>query len=80
MNSTKWFFTAIGYQCGFAYLIALIVFQLGSFAQTGSFGVGTAVALAIAAWLIYLLVRPSKYEGLDLGVSAVAARAAKTAA
>jgi ferrous iron transport protein B len=75
MNSTKWFFTAIGYQCGFAYLIAFIVFQLGSLAQGGQFGVGTAVAIAALAGFIYMLVRPSKYEGLDIGTSAVAARA-----
>ncbi|MDR1496588.1 MAG: ferrous iron transport protein B [Clostridiales Family XIII bacterium] len=75
MNSAKWFFTAIGYQCGFAYLIALIIFQIGFFAQTGSFGVGTAVALALVAWFVYLLARPSKYEGAELGVSAVTARA-----
>jgi ferrous iron transport protein B len=76
MNSRKWFFTAIGYQCGFAYLISLIVFQIGSLLGTGSFGVGTVVALAVIAWFVYLLARPSKYEGLDLGTSAVAAQQA----
>jgi ferrous iron transport protein B len=73
MNSTKWFFTAIGYQCGFAYLISLIVFQIGSFVQSGSFGVGTAVAIVIIIGLIYMIARRNKYEGMELGMRSVAA-------
>jgi ferrous iron transport protein B len=73
MNNSKWFWTAIGYQCGFAYLIALFVYQIGFWAQTGQFGVGTAIAIALIIGFVYLLVRPSKYEGMDLGTRAVAA-------
>ncbi|MDR1042995.1 MAG: ferrous iron transporter B, partial [Clostridiales Family XIII bacterium] len=75
MNSRKWFFTAIGYQCGFAYVVSLVFFQLGSFAQTGRFGVGTAVAVIIVAAFVYLLARPNKYEGLEQSMSISAAEA-----
>ena len=59
MNSTKWFWIAIGYQCGFAYLVGLVVNQIGSmFAGNGNI-FGFIVALAIVAVFIYLLVRPN---------------------
>jgi ferrous iron transport protein B len=73
MNSNKWFFTAIGYQCGFAYLVSLVFFQIGSFVQTGSFGAGTAVAIAIIAGFVYMIARPNKYEGIEQGMSISAA-------
>ena len=60
MNNTKWFWIAIGYQCGFAYVCSLIVYQLGSLFNGGSFGFGTIVGLIFLIGLIYLLVRPSK--------------------
>ena len=60
MNNTKWFWIAIGYQCGFAYVCSLIVYQLGSLVNGGSFGFGTIVGLILLIGLIYLLVRPSK--------------------
>ena len=60
MNNTKWFWIAIGYQCGFAYVCSLIVYQLGSLANGGSFGFGTVVGFILLIGLIYLLVRPSK--------------------
>ena len=60
MNNTKWFWIAIGYQCGFAYVCSLIVYQLGSLFNGGSFGFGTIVGLILLIGLIYLLVRPSK--------------------
>ena len=58
MNSAKWTWFAIGYQCGFAYVVALIIYQLGSL--LGGYGnvLGTIVALLLIAALIYLLVRP----------------------
>ncbi len=58
MNSAKWTWFAIGYQCGFAYVVALIIYQLGSL--LGGYGnvLGTIVALLLMAALIYLLVRP----------------------
>ena len=60
MNNTKWFWIAIGYQCGFAYICSLIVYQLGSLFNGGSFGFGTIVGFILLIVLIYLLVRPSK--------------------
>ena len=60
MNNRKWLWFAIGYQCGFAYVISLIIYQLGS-AVTGNINIlGTIVALVLLAGLIYLLVRPAK--------------------
>ena len=60
MNNTKWFWIAIGYQCGFAYVCSLIVYQLSSLFNGGSFGFGTIVGFILLIGLIYLLVRPSK--------------------
>lgn len=60
MNNTKWFWIAIGYQCGFAYVCSLIVYQLGGLFNGGSFGFGTIVGFILLIGLIYLLVRPSK--------------------
>lgn len=60
MNNTKWFWIAIGYQCGFAYVCSLIVYQLGNLVNGGSFGFGTIVGFILLIGLIYLLVRPSK--------------------
>ena len=60
MNNTKWFWIAIGYQCGFAYVCSLIVYQLGSLINGGSFDFGTIVGFILLIGLIYLLVRPSK--------------------
>lgn len=60
MNNTKWFWIAIGYQCGFAYVCSLIVYQLGSLFNGGSFGFGKIIGFILFIGLIYLLVRPSK--------------------
>ncbi|MGP1587403.1 MAG: ferrous iron transporter B [Treponemataceae bacterium] len=59
-NSHKWLWFAIGYQCGFAYIISLIVYQLGC-AFTGRINiVGLIFALLILACLLYLLFRPAR--------------------
>ena len=60
MNSTKWTTFAIGYECVFAYAIALIVYQLGSLFTGRGFTVGTVAGIAVLAVLIYALVRPEK--------------------
>ena len=60
MNSAKWFWFAIGYQTGLAYLAALCIYQIGTLITTGAFGIGTVVAFAVIAAFIFLLVRPSK--------------------
>ena len=63
MNSSKWTWFAIGYQCTFAYATALVIYQLGML-FSGHFDVftiiGSIVAFAIIAFVIYLLVRPYK--------------------
>ncbi len=60
MNSAKWTWFAIGYQCVFAYAVSLCIFQIGNLFQGGSFGIGTVAAILIIALLVYLLVRPNK--------------------
>jgi ferrous iron transport protein B len=58
MNNAKWFWAAIGYQCGLAYVAALCAYQFGML-LTGSFGIGTAVAFLLAAGFLCLLLRPA---------------------
>ena len=60
MNSRKWFWFAIGYECGFAYVIALIVNQLGNLFTGKVNGIGLIFAIALIALIIYMLVRPYK--------------------
>ena len=61
MNNAKWFWFAIGYQCGLAYLVALCIFQIGGlFTGAATFGFWTIVAIAIIIGFIYMLVRPYK--------------------
>lgn len=62
MNNTKWFLIAIGYQCGLAYLVTLMLYQFGTFFTGGVFTVGTAVAFAVLAIFLYLLFRPERKE------------------
>ena len=62
MNSAKWTWAAIGWMCTFAYSISLIVYQAGVFIN-GGFSIWTIAALAVLAALVWLLVRPNKYEG-----------------
>ena len=58
MNSRKWFWIAIGYQCGFAYLVGLCIYQLGQM-FTGHFGIGSVVAIIIVVLFFVLLFRPA---------------------
>ena len=74
MNSPKWTLAAIGYMCGFAYVISLMVYQLGGLIMgLVPFGVGTVAALVCLGGLIYLLVRKNKYDDAALELRAVAA-------
>ncbi len=62
MNNAKWTWFAIGYQCGFAYLVALMINQFGQlFTGKGSV-LGVIVAAAVLAGMIYMLVRRNRYE------------------
>ena len=61
MSSGKWTLIAIGYQCIFAYVISLIIYQLGIvFTGAAGFSIGTAVAIILIALIIFQLVRPAK--------------------
>ncbi len=71
MNNAKWFWAAIGYQCGLAYVVSLCVYQFGML-FAGSFGVWTIAAFALLAGFLYLLFRPA-YKAK--GGAAMAARA-----
>lgn len=73
MNSTKWTLGAIGYMCGFAYAISMIVYQLGLLFTGAGFSVGTVAAIAVLVFLIYMVVRKNKYNDNVLTVSSVAA-------
>lgn len=57
MSSTKWFWIAIGYQCAFAYIVAMIVYQIGTLIATGKFGIGTVFGFIGIIAIIYGLVR-----------------------
>lgn len=59
MGSAKWTWIAIGYQCIFAYIISLIIFQLGNWFTTGILSIGTVVGILLLAVMVYLLVRPA---------------------
>ena len=73
MNNAKWFWFAIGYQCGLAYLVSLCIYQIGTLITTGAFGVGTVVAFIVVVGFIYLLFRPYKESSsLNVGGKAVA--------
>ena len=63
MQSRKWFWFAILFQNIFAYVVTLCVYQIGLVVTgAGSFGIGTIVALIIAAILLFLLFRPDPYK------------------
>ena len=74
MNNARWTWFAIGYMCAFAYAVALIVYQLGTFFAGGGFTLGTAAAVLVLAALLWLLFRRNKYSENTLNVSAVSAR------
>ena len=60
MNNIKWFWFAVGYQCVFAYAISFMVFQFGSIFAGGLNVIGLIFAVAVFAFMIYMLVRPYK--------------------
>nr|WP_302597274.1 ferrous iron transport protein B [uncultured Cellulosilyticum sp.] len=69
MNNAKWFWFAIGYQTGLAYVVALCVYQIGTLITTGAFGIGTAVAFLLIVAFIYLLAKPHKQSTtLDIAI------------
>ncbi|MGN0658304.1 MAG: ferrous iron transport protein B [Emergencia sp.] len=76
MNNTRWFWFAIGYQCVFAYLVSLCVYQFWTLLAGGGFSLGTAAAVVVLAFLLYMLFRPAPKEGKLSDSSVEAARRA----
>ncbi|HNZ99160.1 ferrous iron transporter B [Ruminococcus sp.] len=60
MNSPKWTLFAVGYQCVFAYAVSLVIYQLGCLFTRNVHVIGLIVAIAVIAFMIYMLVRPYK--------------------
>ena len=78
MNNVKWTLAAVGYMCAFAYVISLIVYQVGGLITGAlSFNVFTVVAVLLVAGLLYLLLRKNRYSDSGVSISSVQAAAAK---
>ena len=60
MNNAKWTWFAIGYECGFAYVVSFVVFQLMSLAAGSGNVIGAILAAAVIVAFIWLLFRPYK--------------------
>lgn len=74
MNNAKWTWAAIGYMCGFAYVIALIVYQIGGLISgVTAFNAFTIVAAVLLAGLLYLLFRPAAKTSAGVSIRSVAA-------
>ena len=80
MNNARWTLGAIGYMCVFAYVVSLIVYQIGGLI-TGevSFGIGTVVAVVLVVGIVYLLFRKNKYEDERLTIRSVDAAGRRAA-
>lgn len=72
MNNIKWFWFAIGYQSILAYLVALVIYQIGMLITAGVFGIGTVIAFLLVIGFFYLLFRPYKESTtLDINVKTI---------
>lgn len=60
MNSARWTWFAVGYQCVFAYVVSLCVYQFGLLFAQGRFSFGTVVAFLDVALILYMLFKPYK--------------------
>ena len=66
MASVKWTWLAILYQCGFAYVISMMIYQFGHlFFEGGSLNVWTCLSLMAAAYFVYLLIKPNHQNKLN---------------
>ena len=64
MNNIKWFFAAIGYQCGIAWVVSLWIYQFaGVITGEIAFNVFTVIALVFFIAFLWLLFRPNKWKG-----------------
>ncbi len=71
MNSAKWTVGTIAYMCGFAYVIAMIVYQIGGlFTGEATFSVFTVIAVLALLALIYLVVRKNQYADVKVKIGA----------
>ncbi len=70
MNNAKWTWFAIGYQCGFAYIISLIVYQIGLVFAGDINVIGFIAALICLAGILYMLFRKNKYDDNRLTINA----------
>ena len=66
MNSAKWTWFAVGYQCVFAYAISLIIYQIGSLFAGNVHPLGLVVAIALVAFMIFMLVKPYKENSAEV--------------
>ena len=66
MNSAKWTWFAVGYQCVFAYAISLIIYQIGSLFSGNVHPLGLIVAIALVAFMIFMLVKPYKENSAEV--------------
>ena len=60
MNNAKWTWFAIGYECGFAYVVAFVVYQIGNLIAGSANIAGVIIAFALLIAFIWLLFRPYK--------------------
>ena len=75
-GSAKWFWASVGYECGYAYCLALCIYQIGSAIQGTVNPIGLAVAVLVIAFAIFMLVRPAsgaKPAGAAKGVASATA-------
>lgn len=80
MNNAKWTWFAIGYQCGFAYVISLIVYQLGLLFSGDVNIIGLIAAIVCLAAILYFLFRKNKYDDNKLTIDVKTAKKAKSKA
>ena len=76
MNNWKWTLGAIGYMCGFAYVTAMIVYQIGGLiGGVTPFSIWTVIAFLFLAGILYMLFRKNKYDEEHLTLRSVQAAA-----
>ena len=76
MNNWKWTLGAIGYMCGFAYVVAMIVYQIGGLiGGVAPFSIWTVIAFLFLAGILYMLFRKNKYDEEHLTLRSVQAAA-----
>lgn len=62
MNNPAWTWFAITFQCALAYVVSLIIYQLGTFMTTGVFTFGTFAGFGAVVFIVYMLIRRNPYN------------------